>query len=152
MLQGLDTEETILYTIVSVDDVKYDLTKEEMELSDFLKTLTTDCNIETNNVYSISLESKILGKIVEYLKYHKNKKPKDIEKPVLSDFKTIETIEDWDKQFIQSIEEENKLKEIIYGANYMIIDSLIQLCCAKIAADLKNLNGEEEIREHLKKY
>ena len=154
MINGLDSEEkeNILYTIVSSDNVEYVLTKEEMELSDFLKTLTTTDDTNLNQIYSISLESKTLGKIIEYLKYHKNKIPNEIEKPIVNDFKDIDSIDDWDKEFILNIGSNYSLKRIIYGANYMIIDSLIQLCCAKIATDLKYLSTEEEIRENLKKY
>ena len=83
----------------------------------------------------------ILKKVVEYLTYYKDKTPKDIPKPMPS-ASLNEVIDEWDVNFINSIELDNVF-DLINAANYMDISSLLDLSCAKIASLMKGKTAQE---------
>merc|ERR1711964_180161 len=97
----------------------------------------------------------ILNLIVEYLKHHDGKVPAEIAKPIRS-VKMEKIVEDpWDADFINdtnvtgefSDEKRGITKKVIFqiilGANYMDIKSLLHLGCAKIATLIKGKSPEE---------
>ena len=77
----------------------------------------------------------------EYLTYYKDKVPKDIPKPMPSS-NLNEVIDEWDVNFINSIELDNVF-DLINAANYMDISSLLDLSCAKIASLMKGKTAQE---------
>jgi S-phase kinase-associated protein 1 len=84
----------------------------------------------------------ILKLIVEYLKHHKGKAPAEIAKPIRS-VKMEKIVEDeWDAKFINK-QPKRTIFQIILGANYMDIKSLLHLGCAKIATMIKGKSPEE---------
>merc|ERR1711964_916403 len=88
------------------------------------------------------VSSTILNLIVEYLKHHDGKVPKEIAKPIRSQ-KMEKIVEDaWDAEFINK-QTKKTIFQIILGANYMDIKSLLHLGCAKIATLIKGKSPEE---------
>merc|ERR1712096_565167 len=84
----------------------------------------------------------ILTLIVEYLKHHDGKVPAEIVKPIRS-VKMEKLCEDpWDAEFINK-QTKKIIFQIILGANYMDIKSLLHLGCAKIATLIKGKSPEE---------
>merc|ERR1712228_998542 len=84
----------------------------------------------------------ILALIVEYLKHHQGKVPAEIAKPIRS-VKMEKIVEDeWDAKFINK-QAKRTIFQIILGANYMDIKSLLHLGCAKIATMIKGKSPEE---------
>merc|ERR1712173_39116 len=84
----------------------------------------------------------ILKLIVTYLKHHKGKVPAEIAKPIRS-VKMEKIVEDeWDATFINGLAKRT-IFQIILGANYMDIKSLLHLGCAKIATMIKGKSPEE---------
>merc|ERR1711964_62073 len=84
----------------------------------------------------------ILNLIVEYLKHHDGKVPAEIAKPIRS-VKMEKIVEDpWDAEFINK-QTKKVIFQIILGANYMDIKSLLHLGCAKIATLIKGKSPEE---------
>ena len=64
-------------------------------------------------------KSEVLGKVIEFGKYHVEKPMNDIEKPLKS-AKMSEVVDAWDAKFVDI---EQELSELILAANYMDIKS-----------------------------
>merc|ERR1712173_288085 len=87
-------------------------------------------------------QADILELIVSYLKHHKGTVPQEIAKPIRS-VKMEKIVEDeWDAKFINGLSKK-VVFQIILGANYMDIKSLLHLGCAKIATLIKGKSPEE---------
>jgi S-phase kinase-associated protein 1 len=88
----------------------------------------------------------VLNKVLEFcIKHAKDPMPK-IERPIKStDMKVIMKDSLWDAEYIDGLGDE-MLFEVILAANYLAIESLIDLGCAKVASILKN-RTPKEIRE-----
>jgi S-phase kinase-associated protein 1 len=88
------------------------------------------------------VSAPILNLIVKYLKRHDGKVPAEIVKPIRDD-KMEQLVEDpWDAEFIQK-QSKKVVFQIILGANYMDIKSLLHLGCAKIATLIKGKTPED---------
>ena len=106
--------------------------------SEVIKNLIKDFPGEEINFENIP--DDILTKIIEYLEHHKSIPPKKIPMPLpKKDFK--ECVDQWDYEFI-NIELE-KIFEIMMAANYMHIQSLLDLTSAKIADVIRGKSPEE---------
>lgn len=81
-----------------------------------------------------------LKKIVEYLAYVKENPLNEIEKPLKS-ANLHEVVPAWFADFVEV--EQELLFDIILGANYLDIKSLLELACAKVASTLKGKTVEE---------
>ena len=78
---------------------------------------------------------------MDYCEYHKNDNPAEIEKPLRTS-NLAELVDSWDAKFIE-VENMEELFEIIQGANYLDIASLLDLSCAKVASLIKGKTPEE---------
>merc|ERR1711964_326038 len=88
------------------------------------------------------VEGPILNLIVDYLKHHDGKVPADIAKPIRN-VKMEKICEDpWDAEYINK-QTKKVIFQIILGANYMDIKSLLDLGCAKIATLIKGKSPEQ---------
>merc|ERR1712173_241490 len=88
------------------------------------------------------VQADILELIVSYLKHHKGQVPQEIANPIRS-VKMEKIVEDeWDAKFINGLSKKTVF-QIILGANYMDIKSLLHLGCAKIATLIKGKSPEE---------
>merc|ERR1711964_219942 len=93
------------------------------------------------------VKSATLKLIVEYLKQRyayfkeKNEFPPEIVKPIRSD-KMGKIAVDFEAEFIEKLTK-GQIFKIILGANYMDIQSLLYLGCAKIATLIKGKSPEE---------
>ena len=100
-------------------------------------------NEEHIDLYNINDE--VLNKIIIFLEYYDKNPYTQLPKPLphnnLSKF-----LDEWYINFLEMNFE--LIIEIINSANFLEIDSIIQLCCAKIATVLKEKN-EDEIRNLL---
>eukprot|EP00818_Percolomonas_sp_WS_P010197 CAMPEP_0117449130 /NCGR_PEP_ID=MMETSP0759-20121206/7781_1 /TAXON_ID=63605 /ORGANISM="Percolomonas cosmopolitus, Strain WS" /LENGTH=131 /DNA_ID=CAMNT_0005241585 /DNA_START=338 /DNA_END=733 /DNA_ORIENTATION=+ len=81
-----------------------------------------------------NVESATFEKILEFVNHHWNNPIKEIEKPLKSDFN--EMISDWDKKFLESMDDV-LLVDVINASNYLNIKDLLEMTCAKVAAGLK---------------
>ena len=68
---------------------------------------------------------------------------KEIEKPLKSN-NMAENVEKWDAEFIDL--DDTELFKIVNAANYLMIQSLLDLSCAKIASYIKG-KSTQEIRD-----
>jgi len=88
------------------------------------------------------VKEEILVLIVEYLKHHNGKKPEEIAKPIRS-VKMERIVSDpWDAEYINKMNKKT-IFQVILGANYMDLPSLLHLGCAKIATLIKGKSPDE---------
>ena len=94
-----------------------------------------------------NVNSATMKKVLEYLAYHKTNPVPEISKPIKSaDPKVFLKDFPWDETFID-IEDQTMFFDVILAANYLDIESLLDLGCAKLASILKN-KTPQEIRTH----
>lgn len=87
-----------------------------------------------------NVNDKCLIKIIQFMEHYHVEKMKDIEKPLRSsDLKDI--IQEWYADFINI--DDDFLFSLINAANYMDIQPLLNLGCAKVASLIKNKTPEE---------
>lgn len=115
-------------TIVSSDDVSFKVDKNVAEKSETIRHLIEDTGI-SEPIKLPSVDGKILQKILEYAKYHHEHPSED------------EDVKKWDQEFIPSHQDE--LFSIILGANYLDMNSLLDLLCKHVASMIKGKSTEE---------
>jgi hypothetical protein len=122
------------------DGKEIEITKKASQLSELLKEAITNNpgmtsfpldNIEENNVIIIK----------EYLIHFNGVAPPEIEKPIATN--EMEKLTDkWSAKFINSIPLDD-LVSLSVSASHMGINSLADLCCAKLASLCKDKTDEE---------
>merc|ERR1719430_2096112 len=141
---GLEAELDDTLLLISSDDAngeKFEIDRESAMMCNLVKSIIEgDSDAKMIEIKKVS--SDILKLIVDYLLHHKGKVPADIAKPIRS-VKMEKIVEDeWDATFINGQSKRN-IFQIILGANYMDIKSLLHLGCAKIATMIKGKSPEE---------
>jgi len=141
---GLDAglEDTLmLYSYDDADGHKFKIDRESAMMCNLVKSII-EGDSEAKLIEIKKVSSDILELIVEYLLHHRGKVPAEIAKPIRS-VKMEKIVEDeWDAKFINS-QSKRTIFQIILGANYMDIKSLLHLGCAKIATMIKGKSPEE---------
>ena len=126
--------------ILVKDGKEFTLSKKSCQLSDLLKSAINDYPNETSFPIN-DIDEKNGEKIVEYLTHFNGEPPKEIEKPITSN--EIKNLTDeWSANFIDKIPLDD-LTNLTVSANYMGINSLLDLCCAKVATLCKDKSEEE---------
>jgi len=141
---GLDADLDDSLILVSMDDVngeKFKIDRQSAMMCNLVKSIIEgDADAKTIEIKKVS--TNILKYITDYLLHHKGKVPAEIAKPIRS-VKMEKIVEDeWDANFINS-KSKRDIFQIILGANYMDIKSLLHLGCAKIATMIKGKSPEE---------
>jgi len=132
MAAAKNQEETL--TLVSSDDKRFEVSMEAALMSKLVRSiLEGDSNAKKIPIKK--LKGDILGLIVKYMKYHNGKKPEEIAKPLCFEMKD-NVADKWDAEYIDAMKKET-IYQVILGANYMDIPSLLHLGCAKIATVIK---------------
>jgi len=89
----------------------------------------------------LDVDDKSLVKIIEYLGKLNGSVPPEIEKPLKSQV-LKEVTDEWSANFVDKLTLE-ELVDLTVAANYMEIQCLLDLCCAKIASMCKDKSEEE---------
>ena len=106
--------------------------------SNFIRNYNIDYPNE--DVYLKNIKHRTLIKIKKYLEHYMHNTPKKIEMPLPNkDFK--ECIDEWDYDFINCDIE--IILELMVAANFLDINSLLDLTSAKIASLIKGKNPDE---------
>ena len=147
---GLDNVDGIKksYTLVSKDNKKFPINGDSFHMSELLKTLS-ECN--EKELLCPNVSSEILSKVILYLEYHINEpvsqdnSPDKIKSNIFSENIKCK----WDIEYIENdimgnpnTAKEN-LYELIRAANYMDIQTLLQLSCTKVACMIKGESLED---------
>ena len=133
-----DTHCTI--KIVIKDEKEFEITKKQADLSEVLKNSINE-NPKESSFNLKEIDEKTGEKIKEFLTHFDGVPPAEIEKPLTSnEMKNL--TDEWSANFIDKIPLED-LVNLSVAANYMGINSLLDLCCAKIASLCKDKSEEE---------
>ena len=126
--------------LVTKEGKEIEITKKDAELSELLKSAIND-NPKESSFPLNELDEKSGEKIKEYLSHFNGVAPPEIEKPITSnEMKNL--TDEWSTNYIDKISME-ELVNLTVAANYMGINSLLDLCCAKVASLCKDKSEEE---------
>ena len=131
-------EESKKIILVSNDGVKKEISKKAAQKSLLIKNAIEDYQ-DNEEVPLTNVKGQILDKVIEYLNHYENEEPKQIKEPLEGEFK--DCVDEWDCKFIDI--ELDLIFEIIIAANYMNIDSLLKLACARVAGHCSGKKTEE---------
>ncbi|MES1917190.1 MAG: hypothetical protein MHM6MM_008944 [Cercozoa sp. M6MM] len=139
---GLDEGiEEKVYKLMSSDGQEFELSAQDCKLSKLISNMAeADASATEYNLDEV--DGATLGHVVRYLQHHGGKEPAEIKKPVRS-LKMAKIVEDeFDAKFIDDFEVKD-IFSVILAANYMDIQSLLNLGCAKIATMIKGKKPED---------
>ena len=132
--------ETSEIKIIVKEGKEIPISKKAAELSELLKSAMSDYPKETTFPLN-ELDEKNGELIKEYLTYYNGESPKEIEKPITSnEMKNL--TDEWSSSFIDKLSVED-LSNLTVAANYMGINSLLDLCCAKVATLCKDKTEDD---------
>ena len=132
-------EESTIKLVIK-EGKEIELTKKAAELSELLKTAINDYPKESSFPLN-DLDEKNAELIKEFLSHFNGEAPKEIEKPIQSnEMKNL--TDEWSANFVDKMSME-ELVNLTVAANYMGINSLLDLCCAKVASLCKDKSEAE---------
>jgi len=102
-------------------------------LSGIIEDYPEDSEFPLNKINGSTLE-----KVKEYLVHYQDSEPKQIEKPLLPDFKNC--VDEWDYKFIG--DDNSLILSLIFAANFMDIKPLLELAAAKVATLIRGTTTE----------
>ena len=125
--------------IIQIKDGKlYKISREAQLLSEMLKDIK---EVPEDLPIPIETDSKTFEKIQEYLNHFNGIMPQEIQKPLLSNDMKKAT-DEWSANFIDKLTVE-ELVNLTTTSNIMKINSLLNLCCAKMVTLCKGKTQEE---------
>lgn len=126
--------------VQSKDGKEFVISKKAAEMSVLLKSTIMD--FEGDVVVPLSeMDDKTTEKVIEYLNHFDGAIPQEIEKPLKS-AEMKEITDAWSANFVDSLNLE-ELVDLTVAANFMEIQPLLDLTCAKIASMCKDKTEEE---------
>ena len=123
---------------------KLDVDLEVVQKSTILKNMIEDTGKE-GEIPIPNIQLPILKKVLEFCDHYRNSTPKEIKKPLVSKELSENGVDDWDAKFIE-LSNVDDLIDLVVAANFLDIESLVNLGCAKIATLIKG-KSVEEIRD-----
>ena len=139
-MESKKDEETNEIKIIVKEGKEIPISKKAAELSELLKSAMIEYPKETSFPLN-ELDEKNGELIKEYLTHYNGEPPKEIEKPITSnDIKNL--TDEWSSTFIDKLSVED-LSNLTVAANYMGINSLLDLCCAKVATLCKDKTEDD---------
>ncbi len=94
-----------------------------------------------NENIPLEINSETLESVIKYLEHYENQEPKNIEKPLKSGDLT-KVLDTWDYEFISKFSLEKSV-DLVNAANYINLDSLLQLSLCRIASEMVDQPIEE---------
>jgi S-phase kinase-associated protein 1 len=88
-----------------------------------------------------NVSGEILEQVLEFLKYIKENPLNEIDKPLKSSIMSENVNDPWFATFTDK--DQSIIFELILAANYLDIQPLLDLCCAKVASLIKGKTPEE---------
>ena len=120
-----------------------DLFKVDIEVakySDLVKSMLSDD--DNDDIPLPNVNSDVLAAVMEFCNYHIQNGPMaEITKPLKS-VNMVENVSEWDALYINKFTQDMLFK-IIMATNYMDINPLLNLACAKVASMLIGKTPEE---------
>ncbi len=127
----------------SKDGKEYEISKKAAELSDLLRGTMSDYPNETS-IPLPEIDEKTIDKVLDYLTHFNGISPPEIEKP-LKNCELKDATDEWSVNFVDKITME-ELVNLTVAGNFMGINSLLDLCCAKIASMCKDKSEDDILK------
>jgi len=134
--------------MLSKDGESFSVPLKVAKMSSLVKTMCDD-EAEAGDVQEFpmsNVSTEILSKVIEYMKRMDSDPMPEIEKPLRSNDIT-QICPEWYSNFVKVDQE--VLFELILAANYMELNTLLDLTCASVTCMIKG-HTPEEIRETFK--
>ena len=112
--------------------------------STILKNMIEDIGVD-DEIPIPNIQLPILKKVIEYCEHYIDSEPKEIQKPLVSPNLIECGVDEWDDNFI-NFPNIDDLIDLIVAGNFLDIEGLVNLGCAKIASYIAG-KSVEEIRE-----
>jgi S-phase kinase-associated protein 1 len=132
--------ESELVKLQSKEGQTLTISRKAAELSVLIKNNLIDFSIE-QAIPLDEVNEKILNLIIKYLSHYDGVAPVEIEKPLKSN-NMKDVVDEFSAGFINELEL-NDLIDLTVAANFMEIQTLLDLCTAKIASMCKDKSEEE---------
>ena len=126
------------FTIILNDGKITKLSKKAADLSEFLKGMK---NITEEEQIPLETDSNTFEKIKEYLEHFDGNSPPEIQKPLKSTEMKNNT-DEWSANFVDKLTIK-ELANLISASHLININSLLNLCCAKLVSLCKGKSEEE---------
>eukprot|EP01102_Stenamoeba_stenopodia_P021984 TRINITY_DN8_c0_g1_i1.p1 TRINITY_DN8_c0_g1~~TRINITY_DN8_c0_g1_i1.p1 ORF type:complete len:158 (-),score=57.56 TRINITY_DN8_c0_g1_i1:199-672(-) len=123
----------------SSDDQEFEVEREIAEMSVTIKNMFEDIPVPDAPIPLPNVTGKILQKVIEYCKYHKEH-PTPLEDKKDTEKRTDDIIP-WDQEFCKV--DQATLFELILAANFLDIKPLLDLTCKTVANMIKGKTPEE---------
>lgn len=130
--------------VLVCDGEKLSVDLDVVNKSTILKNMIEDTG-KDGDIPIPNIQLPILKKIIEFCEHYKSSNPKEIRKPLVSNKLTENNVDEWDANFIE-MEKVDDIIDLVIAANFLDIESLVALGCAKIATFIKG-KSVEEIRD-----
>ena len=134
----MDRNKFRILKLNSSDKIEFKLTSDAAYLSGLIKDCLEDFNDE---VIDVNVKSDTLMKIIDYLEHYKINLRKDIIKPIPIEKDLKDIVDEWDYKFINNLDDENLL-QLVIAAEYMRINPLHDLACAKVSLIIRKILKE----------
>lgn len=148
--KGLDeeTDPSGSIKLVAKDKLEFTIEKKLIYISNLIRT-TLQMDPTAVEIPVPGVKSEILALIVQYCQHHKGIQPPIIPKPLRHKEMKLVCSDIWDANFIDKVgDKRSHLYDLILASNYLDINSLVHLGCAKVASLIKG-QPLEKIKEIL---
>lgn len=136
-----DEHEETIFLKPFDSEKKFEIRKKAAILSKFINVSLSGNDPDDKVVEIPHVKENTLEKIIEYLNHVHEFGASEITKPVLSDNLLDSKVTEWDNKFIDVKDDE--LSDLLCVSNFMDIEPLLHLCCAKYASLMKNKTIDE---------
>jgi S-phase kinase-associated protein 1 len=137
----METSETI--KLRSSDEKEFTISRKAAELSVLLKSTMMDFQGDIAVPLS-ELNANTCELVIQYLNHYDGGNPPEIEKPLKScEMKEVTDV--WSAEFVENLSME-QLVDLTVAANFMEIQPLLDLTCAKIASMCKDKTEEDILK------
>lgn len=130
-----------IVVLQSNDDVDFHVRKGVACMSNTIKNMIDDLPEEDLVIPLPNLSANTLGKVLEYCEWHYDNPNKYSRWYDYSDNKCSDDIIDWDLEFCKV--DNDMLYQLILAANYLDIETLLDVTCKTVANMIKGKSAEE---------
>eukprot|EP00474_Spongospora_subterranea_P008971 CRZ09429.1 hypothetical protein [Spongospora subterranea] len=118
-------------SIVSKDGQKFHVTRSVAVMSEYIKSCL-ELDQENLTIPLKNVEGQVLKPIVDWMVYHSSTPSRVISRPLHSS-NLVEIVGLWDAEYVEAMSLELTF-QVLLAANYLNLQSLVELCCAKVAS------------------
>jgi hypothetical protein len=133
-MMEIDSSETRAnnLTIKSSDGIEYTIDINISNMSGYVSNFLKENQNQINLISLENIKSPELKLVIQFCEHHKFTSPPEILKPLQYNELSKCVQDEWDAEFISNLEFE-KVTELLLAAEYLMINSLTDLCYARMA-------------------